>query len=144
MAAKIVVSVPDVSVPLTLFPFYTLSSAEFELEFNNINMKQPTLSSTSKFKNAVSKSQLLADLEFKYYTPCQFNSLASTHDKKIQLSVFHLNIRSLNANHKKLIELLECIDLNFDVIVLSEVWRYNLEFYGKLLNNYTFFFLHPL
>ena len=44
------------------------------------------------------------------------------------LSVCHLNIRSLNANHGKLQQLLLSINLQFDLIILSEIWRYNIDF----------------
>ena len=60
-----------------------------------------------------------------------------------QLSVFHVNIRSLNANYSKLINFLYSLSFNFDVIILSETWATNLTFYINLLSNYDFFYELP-
>src|SRR6267154_3136214 len=66
-----------------------------------------------------------------YFTNDEFldelNGLVSTSDN---FSMFHMNIRSLNANHSKLFQLMETINHPFHVIVLSELWSYNIEFYN--------------
>jgi len=36
--------------------------------------------------------------------------------------------------------LLQLIDLDFDAIVLSEIWNYNLEFYKGIFRNYNFYY----
>jgi len=46
----------------------------------------------------------------------------------VELGVFHINIRSLIKNHNGLFLFLHYLKLDFDVIVLSEIWNYNLEF----------------
>ena len=40
-------------------------------------------------------------------------------------------------------EFLCCIQLIFDVIVLSKVWATNLEFYSNILTGYNFFYELP-
>jgi len=35
-------------------------------------------------------------------------------------------------------------DIEFDVLVLSEIWKYNLEFYCKILKNYHFYYSPPV
>jgi hypothetical protein len=56
------------------------------------------------------------------------------------LKIFHLNIRSLNRNHNALIALLASLGLQFDIIVLSELWVYNLELFENMLPSYSFHF----
>ena len=55
----------------------------------------------------------------------------------IELSEFHLNIKSLNANSSKLMQLVSSLDLKFDVIILSEIWTYNIQFYSNILQQYN-------
>jgi len=50
-------------------------------------------------------------------------------ENRIKLSIFHLNIRSLNENHEELCEFLSTIHHEFDVIILSEMWSYNVILY---------------
>jgi hypothetical protein len=57
--------------------------------------------------------------------------------QNIELSVFHLNIRSLNANQSNLIQLLVGLDFKFDLVVLSEIWDYNIQFYQNILPGYA-------
>lgn len=68
--------------------------------------------------------------------------------ESVNISVFHVNIRSLNKNDSKLYNFLLTLDLVFDVIVLSEIWDYNLELSSKLFSDYSFYYdsciIHPL
>ena len=50
-----------------------------------------------------------------------------------------MNIRSLNANQSKLIQLMAVIEYDFDIVMLSEIWSYNIEFYKNILNGYTLY-----
>ena len=43
---------------------------------------------------------------------------------KIELSVLHLNVRNLNAKCTQLCQLLHLVNIDFDVIVLSEAVSY--------------------
>ena len=76
------------------------------------------------------------------HRPRGLNIPDNTHNN-IELSVFHINIRSLNKNHGGLSHLLQLIDLDFDVIVLSEIWKYSLEFYKGIFRNYNFYYAIP-
>ena len=44
--------------------------------------------------------------------------------------VCHLNIRSLNANVDNLKQLLNLLCVSIDIIVLTEIWSYNVEYFG--------------
>ena len=64
-------------------------------------------------------------------------------EKNIKLSVFHLNIRSLNKNCHGLVQLLQLYNIEFDILILSEIWNFNLEFYRQLFKNYNFYYSAP-
>ena len=127
-----------------VFPFDNLSDLELSEEFNliqcctteNQNLKKLLIDSLSE--------DLLQKLEFKYYTPLELDNLAARFKKKTELSLFHVNIRSLNANHSKLINFFQCCKFKFDVIVLTEIWSTNIQYYSKLFNNFTFFYDLPI
>ena len=53
------------------------------------------------------------------------------------LKIFHWNIRSLAKNHNKLETLINFLDINFDIIVLSETWGLN-SMYRHLFEGYTY------
>jgi hypothetical protein len=74
---------------------------------------------------------------FKYYSDNEFSNVVKGLHNKINLSVFHCNIRSLNANQRKLIAFLVTLEYSFDVIVLSELWSNNIQFYNNILQGYT-------
>ena len=56
-----------------------------------------------------------------YYTADEFNVKFSSNNTK-DLSVFHINIRSLNKHGDELAIYLESINRRFDIICLSETW----------------------
>src|SRR5579864_8296285 len=66
---------------------------------------------TSSFAD---KPDFINDIEFNYYTPEQLNILVK-RCSNISLSVFHINIRSLNANHDNLCAVLSCCSFKFNV-----------------------------
>jgi len=66
------------------------------------------------------------NLNFKYCSEDTFNHITSAIRNHVELSIVHMNIRSLNANSHSLIQFLALLDLQFDVIVLSEVWSTNI------------------
>jgi len=50
-----------------------------------------------------------------------------------------MNIRSFNANQNDLMQLLHCINNDFDIIIFSEIWRNNIDFYRNLIKGYTLY-----
>ena len=57
--------------------------------------------------------------------------------------MFHVNIRSLNCHCRQLCQFLQLLCINFDVIVLSEIWSYNIDFYSHVLPDYNFYYDLP-
>ena len=76
-----------------------------------------------------------------YYVEDEFNSYTKKLNTKF--SVFHLNIRSLNCHHKEIIAYLQLLDLRFDCICLTEVWKTNLSSYQSIFEDYVPFFAEP-
>lgn len=93
--------------------------------------------------STVVSNDLLSDLNFTDNTIDEFNHRISGDNRINDLTVFHMNIRSLNKNRSKLYNLLHSLDLTFDVIVLSEIWNCNLDLCNNLFGGYTFFFDVP-
>ena len=91
--------------------------------------------------SVILKSGILNNLNFGYYTEDEFNR--SSISCRSKFSVFHVNIRSLNKNHWQLTNFLSQLRISFDVIVLSEIWNYNLEFYNNLFDGYKFVYITP-
>jgi len=56
------------------------------------------------------------------------------------LKIFHVNIRSLNKNHDNLLGLLHSLKVQFDVIVLSELWIFNLDLFNDSLPGYNLYY----
>ena len=91
------------------------------------------------YLTSVSNTEIFKNLNFNYYTPEEFNKHCDSTISNIEISIFHLNIRSLNKNSEELFQLMQSINLNFDVIVLSEIWAYNINLYHNLFEGYTFY-----
>ena len=90
----------------------------------------------------LNKSEVLRDLNFKYFTTEEFNKNVNKL-KYIELSIFHLNVRSLNSKHRPLCQLLELTNIDFDIIVLTEIWTTNIQFYSNILPGYCFYYDLP-
>ena len=81
---------------------------------------------------------------FKYYEVHDFHKLHSTalNKNSSHFSIFHTNICSLQSNFENLETLIHDLDINFDVITLSETWNpenKNHLYQPPTLENY-----HPL
>ena len=68
-----------------------------------------------------------------YYVEDEFNSYTKKLNTKF--SVFHLNIRSLNCHLKEIIAYLQLLDLKFNCICLTEVWKTNLSSYQSIFED---------
>jgi len=80
-------------------------------------------------------------LDSTYITPEHFNHSYSGSTGNIERSVFHVNIQSLNAKH--VCQFIETLCVEFDVIVLTEIWSCNIDFYRNILPDYNFYYELP-
>jgi len=120
-----------------------------------VQLNEMFVSKTERWENIFSHDQLrnylrnfinkedYEKLSFKYCSEDNFNNVTSSIRNHIELSVLHLNIRSLNANHRGLCQFLALLNLQFDVIVLSEIWSTNIDFYNNILPEYNFIYDLP-
>lgn len=126
------------------FPFSQLDDLELVNELTVSNFKIKTLNRLSDqgLKEVIlslSKNEYFRSLDCKYQTVAQFNQKIKNVQNNLEFSVFHLNVQSLNSKLSEFKMLIGLINLDIDVIVLSEIWVTNIEFYGNILGNYTLF-----
>ncbi len=69
----------------------------------------------------------------KYYTDDDVNNLIKTNVP--HMSILHHNIRSMNKNCSQLMGLLLNIDIDFEIIALSEIGQINCENIANLLKS---------
>jgi len=77
----------------------------------------------------LTRSDPLKSLNFKYVTDKQFNRIIPKHEDCLKFSRIHLNIRSLNSKLRQLCQFLVMINIDFDIIVLLEIWSVNIDCY---------------
>jgi len=127
------------------FPFHHLSSSDLiNLFLHDSNDYSNT--ANQDLKNIMIEmlsDEMVNSLEFTYYTPTEFNSLINKCNCPSRLSMFHVNVRSLNANASGLVCYLSTLTLIFDIIILSEIWSTNISLYTNLFHNYDFFYNLP-
>jgi hypothetical protein len=95
------------------------------------------------YLNNLNSSCLLKELNFQYVTEEQLTAKLKKLDRNIELSVFHMNIRSLNSKQRQICQLFELLDYEFDVIILTEIWTVNINFYANLFTGYDFYYDLP-
>ena len=123
------------------FPFSNISNAEFTDLFDySLQNSYDDNSDLRKILTEALTDDITDSLEFKYYTPYQLNNLANKNKSTFQLTMYHVNVRSLNANYNKLVNFLQCLSFQFDVIILSEIWSTNIQYFANLFNEYDFFY----
>ena len=86
---------------------------------------------------------LYRNLNFHYFTPTTFNTKINAGGNTVNLSVFHMNIHSLNKNNEELCQFLSTINHEFDLLVLSEIWSYNIIHFQNLIPGYNFYYDLP-
>ena len=74
----------------------------------------------------------------------ELDNICNNSTRNIALSIFHFNIRSLNKNSSELFQFIQSINHDFDILVLSEIWTYNIQLYCNLFAGYTFYYDLPL
>jgi len=58
------------------------------------------------------------------------------------VAVIHsVNSAALTANHRASCQYLQTLSFKFEIIILSEIWSYYIEFYGNILPGYTFHYV---
>ena len=87
--------------------------------------------------NGLVDNDLLLNSQIGYYSPEDANTILKANSNN-DLSFMHINIRSLNANSFKLIELISSFSIKLDIIILSEIWNTNINYFSNVFTDYTF------
>ena len=125
--------------------------ALFELRYGNINFNVDRLESlhfnpflrddTLALANNTDldpDQQFFNPLNSKYYIPAQFNDNIAISSTSC-FSILHHNIRSINKNLPNLTDFLGTLNLDFDIIGLTETWLKNNQNIQPIEN---YFFIH--
>ena len=134
---------------LSELPFRTLNNFELECIFqsdrteiisrfdNNVLLKYLKNHSTTDFG-------YLEEIKCRYFTEEEFN--VETRKFGNNLSTFHLNIRKLGLHGNELLAFLSILNLEFDIIILTEVGKNSEKFIESLFSckGYTPFYDLPL
>ena len=131
------------------FPFASCNENDFNDLFQNAPVAEQftDLLSSHDFREVLAKytsNDEIRNLNCNYYTADEFNTKFEKMNKNIECSVLHLNIRSLNSKLREFCTLINLLSTDWDCIVLSEIWAYNLDFYKNILNDYYLFYDLPL
>ncbi len=96
------------------------------------------------YLKSIAGDDYLGQMGCEYYSTKRLNKLYSKVVENNDLSLIHLNIHSLNANYGGLLLLLSQFNFKFDVIVLSEIWSYNINFLEGIMEGYDFYYDLPV
>ena len=125
------------------FPFFSLTNSEFKEELDYSCKIQITDRlhdhGLRDYIYKLSSDQNFKSLDSSYYSISKFNNKFTQIKKNIELSIFHINIRSLNSKVRSFCELISLLSVDFDVLILSEIWSYNIEFYSNILDGYNLY-----
>lgn len=83
-------------------------------------------------------AELFIENNLKDFTDFNIPLFSSDDINNVHFKAFHLNIRSLNKNGNELLVFINSLALDFDIIVLSEIWTFNLDLFTYLFENYKF------
>ena len=117
------------------------SDIEFSAELCNSSLNQD-LYDNELFMHLSKHTCQDIEIDCKYYNENQFVNVFNVKDGH-ELSVFHVNIRSLNCNYRSLVMFLHSLEFKFDILILSEIWSYNSEFLHKIFPSYDFHYNIP-
>jgi hypothetical protein len=110
-------SIEDCCVEFPSTSSDTLLNSLPHLDILTSNSNMPSLSDIDM------DQQIPFNTNFKYYSPHDFHSDADINNLSASnnFSVLHSNIRSLSANHDKLLIMLDELKFQFSVIEISEI-----------------------
>lgn len=128
-------------------PFEDLTNFELENVFQSARLNTYNMQNNESLLECL-KNNIPAELygnahriNCNYYDEEGFNIL--TKDHQSDLTLFHMNIRKLGKHRGELSAYLSCLDIEFDVIVLTEIGHDAGNYVSSILKNYTCFFSTP-
>jgi len=126
--------------------YYNVSLFEFQSDLTVLGTTQKLDFINSDFLEDLKTlyhGDMHNNLNFKHFSPDALNARIKDGDN-ITFSIFHMNIHSLNKNGDELCQFLSTINHNFNILVLSKIWLYNITMYRNVIPGYTFYYDLPL
>ena len=130
-----------------VLPFQCLTDYDLECLFRNTRkdilarISNPVLLKYLKNQNCVNLKSL-NEIDCAYYTEDEFNCKVKLYDNN--LSAFHLNIRKIGRHRDELIAFLSVLDMEFDVIILTEVGKSSEKFIATIFHSQGYLPFHDL
>ena len=125
-------------------PFHGITNPELYNIIENTEIEMKRLLNNSDVYNLIKATQHGSNVienSCRYYTTEDFINEYNrkySHKKNNQFSLMHLNIRSLDKNWTSLMGLLKTLEVDFDIIALSEIGRKNIENREAQLKKYGY------
>ena len=115
-------------------PLFTLLNNANDTESNTI---LDEIDPDGNFFNSLERNGLC---DSNYYVEQSFNNKFGNYTNSSQISMFHLNVRSIVSNFRQLDLLLSSLQTEFDVIGLSETWltKSNTDIYNFTNYNHIY------
>ena len=101
---------------------------------SQINHKNSKYDIISNLQNEINDTELYS-VNCKYYNSMDFNNINHLHS---EFAIFHMNIRSLNANRQDLQAYLATLNKEFEFIALTEIGKTNIRENASYFKNYNF------
>ena len=121
-------------------PFANLTNYQIESLFQSTRheimtrLEESALLNYLKNKSSHNLNHSPNDIACNYYTEDEFNlRTKSIHGS---LSIFHMNIRKLGKHRGALVAYLSCLNMKFDVIILTEVGKDSGCYIDNIFKNY--------
>ncbi len=128
-------------------PFSNLNNDQLRAVFDDsVNNIKTDSSDLKRFLFTLSQNDLFTTINNDLFTCLEFNNNFSkiSTSNLFNFKVLHINIHSLNAKLDGFCDLINCLDVNFDIIVLTEIWCTNVSFFRNLLPSYIFYYDLPV
>ena len=122
-------------------PFAGLTDFQLEYEFRSDKISvQERFNNTKIFEKLGHKFDRNVPV-CDYYDEEQFNMINS--GLNCDLSIMHMNIRKLSKHRGELVAYLSCLNLKFDVIVLTEIGRDASHYVSSVFPEYNCHYILP-
>ena len=125
-------------------PGYNLVKHEFRdmlgLSLNPQKFAAKNIS--KKIQSIFQNNSNTCSIDSKYYKEENLNTKVKSKGQP-KISVISINARSLSKNSIFITALVDYLSVDFDCMVISEIWTTNIEFMDNLFPGYTFIYEPP-
>ena len=118
-------------------PFYNCSDYAVMYECMSTNTKLLEMFESNGFSQKyidLIEGYTMENFDCKYYNEDKFNFMLTKHHSDA-FKVYHQNIRSLNLHSHELKSYLECLKCNFDVILLTEIGKTDINYIKEIFTD---------